>query len=114
MTLGARWPQHDPPIGDGLAGLTATFGEAPFSTVKFKAIQLTVTQGDFAYARSEMTWNDPSLADSKDDPAVSCDLFRIENGLIAEHWDVLQTDPNSRGKTFDTLATNGAGHTMFQ
>jgi len=35
-------------------------------------------------------------------------------GLIAEHWDVLQTDPNSRGKTFDTLGKTGAGHTMFE
>jgi hypothetical protein len=31
-----------------------------------------------------------------------------------EPVDVLQTDPDRRGKTFDPLGENGAGHTMFE
>jgi predicted SnoaL-like aldol condensation-catalyzing enzyme len=112
--LAPTYIQHDPLVGDGLKGLMDTFGKAPFDTVKFHAVQLTVVEGDFAFGRSKMTWNDPSIPDSKDDPAVSCDLFRVKGGLLVEHWDVLQTDPNSRGKTFDTLGKNGAGHTMFE
>lgn len=45
---------------------------------------------------------------------VGFDLGTVSGGKIVEHWDVLQTDPNSRGKTFDTLGNNGAEHTMFR
>src|SRR5262249_46218359 len=112
--IAQTYVQHDPLVGDGLDGLMKTFGSAPFDTVKFKQVHLSVIEVDFAYARSKMTWNEPTISGSKDDPAVSCDLFRVKDGRIQEHWDVLQTDPNSRGKTFDALGKNGAGHTMFE
>ena len=112
--IASEYIQHDPLVPDGISGLMSTFGTPPFDSVKFIAIQLSVVEGDFAFGRSKMTWNDPSIDGSENDPAVSCDLFRVKDGIIQEHWDVLQTDPNSRGKDFAALGKNEAGHTMFE
>lgn len=76
--------QHDPQIGDGakayLAGLTENGHD-----YKYTAVRKVLGQGNFVLVVSEGT--------DHDQPVAYYDLFRIENGKIAEHWDVIEPIP---------------------
>lgn len=76
--------QHNPTIGDGLEGLrlalgaTAARGEA----MVYEEIHKVIGCGNFVAALSKM-----NLAGT--DTAV-IDLFRVADGRIVEHWDVME------------------------
>ncbi len=90
--------QHNPQIGDGLSGL----GQAlevwarHGITMKYGQIHQVLGEGNFVLVVSEGTLGGNH----------SCfyDLFRVERGKIAEHWDTIETIPprhewkNSNGK----------------
>lgn len=105
--------QHDPLVGDGLEGLGAALSQPPLDTMKLVSVHRSVADHDFVFVRSKgtMTWEEQKPG-SPDNPTVFCDLFRVENGKIEEHWDVIQLDPNSTD--VNNLETNGAGHTMWE
>jgi predicted SnoaL-like aldol condensation-catalyzing enzyme len=110
------WPnftQHDPLIADGLQGLGAGFSAPPLNTLRVVDIPESLAEDQFVFTRSRgtLTW-DAQKPNSPNNPTVYCDLFRVENGKIAEHWDVIQLDPNSTN--IDSLGTNAAGHTMWE
>ena len=90
--------QHNTGIADGLDGLNAAlaaYAEQGISMV-YNAIHLLLGQGNFVLAASEGTLGGT--------PVTYYDLFRVENGKIAEHWDIIENlaDPatwqNSNGK----------------
>ncbi len=93
--------QHNPTIGDGLS----TFGAAVKELIKngiamqFNKLHKVLCEGNFALIVSEGRYGTDGGA-----PTAFYDLFRIENGKIAEHWDVVETIPeeadrkNSNGK----------------
>lgn len=95
---GDNYIQHNTGISDGLSGL----GQAleAFAKQGIKMIYNTnhkvLGNGDFVLSISE-----GSLADQH---SAFYDLFRVENGKIAEHWDVIQEIPpksewkNNNGK----------------
>ncbi len=95
---GDNYIQHNTGIADGLSGL----GQAleAFAKQGIKMIYNTnhkvLGSGDFVLSISE-----GSLADQH---SAFYDLFRVENGKIAEHWDVIQEIPpksewkNNNGK----------------
>lgn len=76
--------QHNPGVGDGLAG----FGEAMKKmaeaglTMEFKKTYRFIAEGNFVFAHSEGEFAGRHVA--------FADLFRVENGKIVEHWDVIQ------------------------
>ncbi len=78
--------QHNPAVADGLEG----FGEAMnyFAenglVMEYKKLHKVLGQGNFVLAISEGAFG-------KGDPTSFYDLFRLENGLIVEHWDVIET-----------------------
>lgn len=76
--------QHNPAIGDGLEGLEAFLAaEAEQgSTMVYEEIHNVIGSGDFVAALSKM-----NLAGT--DIAV-IDLFRVADGRIVEHWDVME------------------------
>ncbi len=84
---GENYIQHNPQIGDGISGLTAAFeamAEAGLS-VTYDTVHMVLGEGNFVLAMSEGTY--------AGEPTAFYDLFRVENGRIAEHWDTIETIP---------------------
>ena len=85
FATGDTYIQHNTGIADGLSGLgaaLAALGEQGIAMVYDKTHQV-LAQGSFVLAVSEGTFGGA--------PTSYYDLWRIENGKIAEHWDVMET-----------------------
>jgi predicted SnoaL-like aldol condensation-catalyzing enzyme len=95
---GDNYIQHNPQIADGLSGLgTALKAMADAGvTMKYDRIHRVLGEGNFVLVVSE-----GALADR---PTSFFDLFRVEDGKIAEHWDTIEAIPprtewmNNNGK----------------
>lgn len=82
---GDNYIQHNIQIADGLSGLGAaleTLANAGIAMV-YTDTHMVLGQGNFVLVVSEGTFGDV--------PTAYYDLFRVENGKIAEHWDVMET-----------------------
>ena len=82
---GDNYIQHNTGIADGLSGLgaaLAALAEQSIQMIYNKTYQV-LADGDYALAVSEGTFGGA--------PTAYYDLFRVENGKIAEHWDVMET-----------------------
>lgn len=82
---GDKYLQHNTGIADGLSGLGAALealGKAGIAMIYDKVHQV-LAQGDMVLAVSEGTFGGT--------PTSYYDLWRVENGKIAEHWDVMET-----------------------
>ena len=56
----------------------------------FKAdVKRVIAEGDFVVVHSHMT------IDANDRGRAAVDIFRLENGKIVEHWDILQQIPET-------------------
>ncbi|TBV26645.1 hypothetical protein DMZ43_06160 [Meridianimaribacter sp. CL38] len=82
---GNNYIQHNPNIADGLSGL----GQALEAMAKqgihmeFDTVHKVLGQGNFVLTISEGRFAGK--------PTSYYDLFRVEDGKIAEHWDVMET-----------------------
>ena len=77
--------QHNTGIADGLSGLgaaLAALAEAGIQMI-YTTVHQVLAQGDYVLAVSEGTFGGA--------PTSYYDLWRVENGKIAEHWDVMET-----------------------
>lgn len=88
---GDTYIQHNTGIADGLSGLgaaLAALAEQGVQMIYHKTHQV-LAQGNFVLAVSEGTYGSA--------PTSYYDLWRVENGKIAEHWDVMETiaDPSA-------------------
>jgi predicted SnoaL-like aldol condensation-catalyzing enzyme len=54
-------------------------------TVRYDKIHKVLGEGDFVLVASEGSYNEQ--------PTSFYDLFRVENGKIAEHWDTIEPIP---------------------
>jgi predicted SnoaL-like aldol condensation-catalyzing enzyme len=82
---GDNYIQHNIQIADGLSGLGAaltSLAEAGIE-MKYDQIHLVLGEGNFVLAVSEGSFGGV--------PTSYYDLWRIENGKIVEHWDVMET-----------------------
>ncbi|MFN2258929.1 MAG: nuclear transport factor 2 family protein [Parasphingopyxis sp.] len=80
--------QHNPRAADGReAAIEMLQGLLAGSTDRQFEIQRIIVDGPFAVVHS---W---SRADAEDRGHAVVDIFRIEDGLLAEHWDVIQPVP---------------------
>ena len=82
---GDNYIQHNSGIADGVSGLNAALGamaEQGISMV-YDEVHMVLAQGNFVLAVSEGTFSG--------EPTSYYDLWRVENGKIAEHWDVMET-----------------------
>ncbi len=80
---GEDYVQHNPRVANGVSGLVAAltaFAEQGI-TMTYDGIRQVAVEGDFAYLRSEGQFGGQ--------PFVFHDLFRVADGKIAEHWDVM-------------------------
>jgi predicted SnoaL-like aldol condensation-catalyzing enzyme len=94
-----KYIQHNSGIADGLDGLGAAlkyFAENNL-VLKFDKVHKVLGEGNFVLTVSEGKFG-------KGDHVAYYDLFRVENGKIVEHWDVISPIPanedwkNNNGK----------------
>ncbi|MGJ7609678.1 MULTISPECIES: nuclear transport factor 2 family protein [unclassified Variovorax] len=87
--IGPRYIQHNPRSPDGVEGLKGFIGGyLQKANPGLKAVvQRVVVEGDLVvlHVRSEPQPGAPATA--------IVDIFRLENGKIVEHWDVMQPVP---------------------
>ena len=84
---GDRYVQHNPQIANGLSGLGAALEAMARAGIamKYDRIHQVLGEGNFVLVVSEGTFGGNATS--------FYDLFRVENGRIAEHWDTLETIP---------------------
>jgi predicted SnoaL-like aldol condensation-catalyzing enzyme len=83
---GAHYAQHASKIGDGIARLRERIASvAKEGGQLYLTPRRFVAEGNFVLVLSE--------GDLPSGPTALYDLFRVENGKIAEHWDVLTPVP---------------------
>ena len=86
--LGARYIQHNPTAPDGAEGLKGFIG---FLRDKFpqsrSEIKRVFAEGDYVIVHVH------SVREPGTRGRAIIDLFRLENGKIVEHWDVVQPIP---------------------
>lgn len=84
---GDRYVQHNPQIGDGLSGLGNALQAMAKQGIamKYDRIHKVLGEGSFVLIVSE-----GSFAGRR---TSFYDLFRVESGKIAEHWDTIETIP---------------------
>ncbi|MEO9903672.1 nuclear transport factor 2 family protein [Nisaea sp.] len=87
--------QHNPTIATGAAVIKELFAHTP-PNFKYE-IGMVIAEGDMVAIHARITGFGPK-------PLIGVDIFRVENGLIAEHWDVLQEE------VLDTVS----GNPMFE
>ncbi|WP_299049595.1 hypothetical protein [uncultured Polaribacter sp.] len=95
---GDNYIQHNSMIGDGLSGLGKALEKMAKNgiTMVYEKNHIVLGEGNFVLAVSEGQFAGKHTS--------FYDLFRIENGKIAEHWDVMETiaptteHKNSNGK----------------
>ena len=80
-----KYIQHNTGIADGLDGLGAALTALAEQGIQmiYDKVHMVLAQGDMVLAVSEGTFGDA--------PTAYYDLWRVENGKIAEHWDVMET-----------------------
>ena len=77
--------QHNPMISDGLSGLGGALQAMAENgiTMEYSKIHKVLGEGNFVLTVSEGAFADAATS--------FYDLFRVENGKIVEHWDVMET-----------------------
>ncbi|RAS66834.1 putative SnoaL-like aldol condensation-catalyzing enzyme [Lentzea atacamensis] len=80
--------QHNPEAADGLTGFGAAAAKwaGEGKNLVYKTIHKAVAEGDLVLLQSEGEFGEP---------VAYWDLFRVENGRIVEHWDVITPIPAS-------------------
>lgn len=81
---GDNYVQHNPSIADGLSGLGAALEEMAKNNVAlvYNKLHKVLGEGNFV-----LTISEGKLGAQK---VTYYDLFRVEHGKIAEHWDVIE------------------------
>jgi predicted SnoaL-like aldol condensation-catalyzing enzyme len=90
--------QHSAHIAPGREGLFNLVRSAP-STLRYEN-QLMVAEGDYVIAHGRFTGIGRPAA------WIAADVVRFEDGLLAEHWDVLQ-DEATEGESVSGLPMFG-------
>ncbi|WP_246865776.1 nuclear transport factor 2 family protein [Croceivirga thetidis] len=83
-----KYIQHNPAVADGLDGFGAAmkyFAENGL-VMEYETLHKVLGQGNFVLTLSEGKFG-------KGEPSAFYDLFRLEDGLIVEHWDVISSIP---------------------
>ena len=92
--LGAKYVQHNPRAADGPEGLKSYLdflkGKFPKSRSEIKRV---FAEGDFVILHVHAV-REPGTKGQ-----AIMDIFRVDNGKIVEHWDVIQDVPETAANT---------------
>ncbi|WP_217559258.1 nuclear transport factor 2 family protein [Streptomyces sp. GbtcB6] len=88
--------QHNPTIPPLKAGLRAFAGSLP-ATTRYEP-GAVLAEGDLVMAHGR-------YSGATETPLLAVDIFRFEDGLVVEHWDVVQEEV--------PVEKTVAGHPMF-
>jgi predicted SnoaL-like aldol condensation-catalyzing enzyme len=83
--------QHDPHMQPGLKGFVEFFRETFAHTppnLKIEVVK-TVAEGDLVVTYNQFSGTDPQ---GKPFTGTGFDMFRVQGGLIAEHWSQVEPD----------------------
>lgn len=82
---GDAYIQHNTGIADGVSGLGTALAALAAQGIQmiYDTVHQVLAQGNFVLAVSEGSFGGA--------PTSYYDLWRVENGKIAEHWDVMET-----------------------
>jgi predicted SnoaL-like aldol condensation-catalyzing enzyme len=92
--LGKEYKQHNPTAADGADGLKSfiDFLKARFPNQRGE-VKRVVAEGDLVMLHVHSTRGDNTPG------RAIVDIFRVENGKIVEHWDVIQDIPEKAANT---------------
>jgi predicted SnoaL-like aldol condensation-catalyzing enzyme len=92
--LGDPYVQHNPLIADGLEGFKAflTYLAETFPALRAE-IKSIFAEGDFVIAHVH------GIRVPGQRGSAIVDIFKLENGKIVEHWDVIQPIPEDMANT---------------
>ncbi|MEM1359465.1 MAG: hypothetical protein AAGF89_14765 [Bacteroidota bacterium] len=80
--------QHNPAVADGLDGLgnAMSFFADNGMVMQYDKLHKVLGEGNFVLSMSEGKFG-------KEEPTAFYDLFRLDNGQLVEHWDVIAPIP---------------------
>ncbi|XEC93978.1 stalk domain-containing protein [Paenibacillus tarimensis] len=81
---GDNYIQHNPLVADGVSSLMEAFAALAEQgvTITYEKVHYIHGQGNFVLVMSEVNFDGQ--------PTAVYDMYRIENGKIAEHWDIVE------------------------
>ena len=82
--VGPRYIQHNPQAPDGPEAFIAFVNAFPEISVDIRRV---IAEGDLVVTHGVVKFT------SDDRGTVAVDIFRLEDGKVVEHWDVLQPWP---------------------
>jgi len=86
--LGDKYIQHNPLAADGPEGLRTFLEFARENMSEFKVeFKRVLADGDYVMVHAH------AKANAGDRGSAVMDIFRLENGKVVEHWDVMQAIP---------------------
>jgi predicted SnoaL-like aldol condensation-catalyzing enzyme len=95
--FGPNYKQHNPVIPDGPAAIA---GMIPTLTGLTYEPGMAVADGDLVMVHGRYTGWGPK-------PMVAVDIFRVKDGKVVEHWDVMQEEvPTAETKSGNPMFTN--------
>lgn len=82
-----KYLQHNPSVADGLDGFNDFVGKMAEQNIfmKYANSYQVIADGNFVLTLADGTFGDQEVA--------YYDLFRLEDGLIVEHWDIVTSIP---------------------
>ena len=93
--FGPNYKQHNPVIPDGPSAIAAMI---PTLTALTYEPGMAVADGDLVMVHGRYTGWGPK-------PMIAVDIFRVEDGKVVEHWDVMQEEVAAAG--------TASGNAMF-
>ncbi|GAB9477287.1 hypothetical protein Gpo141_00014351 [Globisporangium polare] len=84
--IGSTYLQHNPTVGDGPAGLKALI---PYLSPDSKTVYgAQAAEGDLVWTHSRSG----SASNASASASIIVDVFRVKDGKLVEHWDIIQTE----------------------
>ncbi len=83
--IGENYVQHNPEVADGRDAFVKALGPVVKDPKYSTSIVRVVADGDVVVVYAKSVYDGKAQA--------VADIFRVANGKIVEHWDVIQDDP---------------------